>query len=167
MISKWSYRPTISLLLPVYQVNEFHLAECLKSVESQIYPYWELCIVEDKSGMPGIQDVLTLFADIHRHKVKLIFHSKNQGIASTTQDALSLATGEFISLLDHDDRLAPEALYEVASVLNKSPEIDWIYSDNDKISESGERCEYHPKPGWSPELLLTYNPKFLFWIKQF
>jgi len=156
-IKNWKYRPIISVLLPVYRVRREHLIECLASVEDQIYPYWELCIVEDGSGMPEIRAVLNEFSIKYPAKVKLAFHKKNQGIALTSQHALELASGDYIALLDHDDRLAPDALFEAVALMNKNPETDWIYSDNDKISETGERCGYHPKPSWSPELLLSYN----------
>ncbi len=156
-IKEWQYHPHISILLPVYRIRRESLIECLSSVEDQIYPYWELCIVEDGSSMPEIIAALNEFSLKYPAKVKLAFHEKNQGIVSTSQHALELATGDYIALLDHDDRLAPEAIFEVVSLLNKQPETDWIYSDNDQISEAGERCAYHPKPVWSPELLLSYN----------
>jgi len=157
LIKKLNYRPRISILLPVYRICREYLTECLSSVEDQIYPYWELCIVEDGSNMPEIIAILNEFSTRYPAKVKLAFHEENRGIALTSQHALELASGDYIALLDHDDRLAPEALFEVVSLLNKQPETDWIYSDNDKISEGGERCDYHPKPAWSPELLLSYN----------
>ena len=154
---QWHYQPRISILLPVYRVLLSHLHECLQSVAQQLYPNWELCAVEDGSGSPEVKAMLIAFQGRYPEQVKLQLKENNQGITVTSQQALELATGDFIALLDHDDRLAPEALFEVAQVLNQQAKADWIYSDNDKIDEAGYRCCYHPKPTWSPELLMSYN----------
>ncbi|MCP4700690.1 MAG: glycosyltransferase [Gammaproteobacteria bacterium] len=151
------YRPLVSILLPVYRVEIRYLQECLSSVEKQLYPRWELCVVEDGSGQAEIRKTLRDFAGRHPQKVKLILRDENKGIVFASQQALEMAAGEYVALLDHDDRLAPEALFEIVALLSRHPQADWVYSDNDQISESGERCCYHPKPDWSPELLLTYN----------
>lgn len=156
-IKRFEYDPTISILLPVYRVETEFLLECLRSVEEQIYPHWELCIVEDGCNIREVKTIITDFSSRYPDKVKFLLRDENLGIVKSSQEALRMATGEFIALLDHDDRLAPDALFEVVLKLNNNPETDWIYSDNDKISENGLRCSYHPKPDWSPELLLTYN----------
>lgn len=153
----WHYRPVISIVTPVHRVDLAHLEECLLSVERQVYPHWELCLVEDGSGMPEVRARLEAFAARHGTKVKLVCRDENWGITRTSQQALEMATGEFVALLDHDDRLAPEALFEVVRQLNLNPSYDWIYSDNDKISPEGERFNYHFKPDWSPDLLTSYN----------
>lgn len=152
----WPYRPVISILTPVYKTRTEHLKECLLSVERQIYPNWELCAVDDGSGIPAIRRILEDFAARHPGRVKLVFRQENRGIARTSQEALELAGGEFIVLLDHDDRLAPEALWEAVARLNLKPDLDWLYGDYDKISPDGQRYFYHFKPAWSPELLLGY-----------
>lgn len=153
----WPYRPLVSILTPVYKTNPAHLAECLLSVERQIYPRWELCIVDDGSGLPELNRIIEDFACRHPGQVRFISRLDNRGIAPTSQEALELATGEFIGLLDHDDRLAPEALWEVVARLQLHPDADWIYSDNDKISPDGDRWYYHFKPDWSPDLFSCTN----------
>jgi GT2 family glycosyltransferase len=83
--------------------------------------------------------------------------SENRGIAGASSEALAMATGEFIGLLDHDDELTPDALWEVASWLNRIPELDLLYSDEDKLTADGVRVEPFFKPDWSPDLLLSMN----------
>lgn len=156
LASQWPYRPVISILTPVYKTRPEHLRECLLSVERQIYPHWQLCIVDDGSASPVIRRILDDFSTRHPGRVSLRIRDVNRGIALTSQEALDLATGEFITLLDHDDRLAPEALWEVVERLNLHPDLDWIYSDYDKISPDGQRYFHYFKPDWSPELLLAY-----------
>ncbi|MDD4871115.1 MAG: glycosyltransferase [Kiritimatiellae bacterium] len=155
-IGEWNYCPLISILLPVYKVNIAHLSECLLSVERQIYPRWELCVVEDGSGSEDVRKTLELFRAKHPDQVNLVLHDNNIGIARTSQEALDMASGEFVALLDHDDRLAPEALFEVVRVLNVQPDADWLYSDYDKISPEGERWYYYFKSDWSPDLLYSH-----------
>ncbi|MCF7970029.1 MAG: glycosyltransferase [Methylococcaceae bacterium] len=156
-IKYWSYQPLISIQLAVFKVDIGQLHACLDSVARQLYPHWQLCIIEDGSQMPTIRETLTAFKNRFPEQVKLVFRDDNQGITATSQEAFMLSEGEYIALLDHDDYLAPEALYEVVKLLNQQPDTDWIYSDNDKLDSSGLRCCLHAKPAWSPELLLTYN----------
>lgn len=156
-IKYWSYKPLISIQLTVFKVDIEQLNACLDSVARQLYPHWQLCIVEDGSDVPAIKEALTAFKKRFPDQVKLILRDDNQGITATSQEVFSLSEGEYIALLDHDDYLAPEALYEVVKLLNQQPDTDWVYSDNDKLDSSGLRCCLHAKPAWSPELLLTYN----------
>ena len=153
----WHYTPLISILTPVYKVDAAWLDQCLQSVERQIYPHWELCLVDDGSGRPDIRKRLLAFRKRHPDRVKLAVRDENRGIARTSQETLDMATGEFVALLDHDDRLAPEALFEVVQELNLRPDTDWVYADNDRIAPDGRRWYYHFKPDWSPDLLLSYN----------
>ncbi len=152
----WFYRPLVSILTPVYKTNPAHLTECLLSIERQLYPNWELCIVDDGSNVPELRRAIESFAARHPGQVHFVSRAENRGIARTSQEALELATGEFIALLDHDDRLAPEALWECVARLNLHPDLDWLYGDYDKISPNGNRHFYYFKPDWSPDLLLSY-----------
>ncbi len=156
-VKYWQYKPLISIQLPVYKVDPEQLRACLDSVARQLYPHWQLCIVEDGGNIPAIRDILNAFKCQFPDQVKLVLRDDNRGITATSQELFTLTDGEYIALLDHDDYLAPEALYEVVKLLNSHPETDWIYSDNDKIDSAGRRCCLHAKPAWSPELLLTYN----------
>ena len=150
------YRPKISVIVPVYNTERNMLVSMLNSVLSQTYDNWELCIVDGNSDVPYIKNVLLEYAGKDT-RIKVSFLERNYNIAGNSNRALELATGEFITFLDHDDELAPFALYEVVRVLNESQEIDVIYSDEDKINPSGKRCAPFFKPDWSPDLLLSVN----------
>lgn len=156
-VKYWQYKPLISIQLSVYKVDIGQLKACLDSVARQLYPHWQLCIAEDGSGVSEIKKTLADFKNQFPDKVKLVCREDNCGITVSSQEATALTEGEYIALLDHDDYLAPEALYEVVKLLNQHPETDWIYSDNDQIDSHGLRCCHHAKPAWSPELLMTYN----------
>jgi glycosyltransferase involved in cell wall biosynthesis len=151
-----SYKPKISIIVPVYNTDRNMLASMINSVLSQTYDNWELCIVDGNSDVPYIKDVLLEYAG-RDARIKVSFLERNYNIAGNSNRALKLATGEFIIFLDHDDELAPFALYEVVKVLNELPEIDVIYSDEDKINPSGKRCAPFFKPDWSPDLLMSVN----------
>jgi glycosyltransferase involved in cell wall biosynthesis len=152
----FSYRPKISIIVPVYNTDRDMLVSMINSVLSQTYDNWELCIVDGNSDFPYIKNILLEYAGKDK-KIKVSFLERNYNIAGNSNRALELATGEFVTFLDHDDELAPFALYEVVKVLNKSPEIDIIYSDEDKINPSGKRCAPFFKPDWSPDLLMSVN----------
>ena len=123
---------------------------------AQVYPDWELCIADDASKLPHVRAVLEEYAE-NEPRIKLVFREANGHIAATSNSALALATGEFVALLDHDDVLSPDALFENALVVNRQPDIDVVYSDEDKIDEDGERSLPYFKPDWSPDSLLSRN----------
>ncbi len=156
-IKHWSYQPLISIQIAVYQVETGLLQACLDSISRQLYPHWQLCLVDDGSQSESIQQCLLDFKHQFPDKVKLLIREENLGITTSSQQAFELTEGEFIALMDHDDYLAPEALFEVVNQLNHQPDLDWLYSDNDKLDSRGQRCCLHSKPAWSPELLLSYN----------
>lgn len=153
-IQKFAYRPLFSVIVPVYNVEERWLRKCIESVLGQLYPYWELCIADDASTKPHVRQVLEEYA-AKDTRIKVIYREKNGHISAASNSALELATGEFIALLDHDDELSPDALYENAVLLNHHPEADMIYSDEDKISEEGKRHSPFFKPDWSPDTFLS------------
>lgn len=155
----WKYQPVISIITPVYNTPPAFLEECIYSVQTQAYPYWELCLVDDGSTnaetLACLQQLTT--AD---SRLKLLTLSKNQGICHATNQAIAMATGEFIAFLDHDDRLAPDALYHVVDALQTEPKLDILYSDRDMLSDQELRYMHLFKPGWSPETLLSGNYLF-------
>ena len=104
--------------------------------------------------LEGTRGVLRLYSNDPR--VRLVTLDQSQHVSAASNAALSLATGEYVALLDHDDELAPEALAEVVRYLNAHPDADVIYSDEDKLDETGVRCDPYFKPDWSPELFLSY-----------
>lgn len=150
-----TYKPLISIILPVYNVEETWLRKCIESVINQLYPHWELCIADDASTKSHIRKVLNEYTE-KDNRVKVIFREKNGHISESSNSALEIAVGEYIGLLDHDDELTIDALYENVKLLNNHPEADLIYSDEDKISPLGERHTPFFKPDWSPDLLLSH-----------
>ena len=153
-IRKLTYRPLISILLPVYNTDEIWLRKCLDSVLGQLYPHWELCIADDASTVTHIRLVLEEYM-IRDDRIRVVFREVNGHISAASNSALSLATGEYVALLDHDDELTPDALFEMASLINRQPDADMIYSDEDKIDTQGRRHSPFFKPDWSPETFLS------------
>lgn len=153
-IEELEYKPLISIVVPVYNVEEVWLRKCIDSVRGQFYPNWELCISDDASTKSHIKKVLKEYQEIDP-KIKVVFRNLNGHISNSSNSALEIASGEFIALLDHDDELTPDALYENVLLLNEFPAADVIYSDEDKISVEGERFSPFFKPDWSPDLLMS------------
>jgi glycosyltransferase involved in cell wall biosynthesis len=156
IVDKMEYNPLISLLIPVYNIKSEFLKECLDSILEQSYKNFEICLVDDCSTLQETKDVLKEYS-MKDNRIKVKYRSKNGHISQTTNDALKMAKGEFVGLIDDDDLLDKNALYEVVRVLNHDKTIDFIYSDEDKISPNGTFCDPHFKPDWSPDTLLSLN----------
>ena len=150
-----AYRPLISVLIPVYNVKAKYLKACIDSVLNQSYDNFEICLVDDASTLEETIDTLKAYEG--NSKIKIKHRTQNGHISRTSNDALEMATGEFVALLDNDDLLAKDALYEVAKALNADKKLDLIYSDEDKLDENGKRCYPHFKPDFSPDTLLSLN----------
>jgi len=152
--SPLQYNPKISVIVPVYNVLDKHLIPCLDSVLNQTYKNVELCIADDNSTFENVKPALEKYESDER--VKIVYRKENGHISRSTNSAIELATGEFIALLDCDDAITPDALYEVAKKLNENPDLDFIYSDEDKVDTNGNnrRCP-HFKPDWSPDTLMS------------
>lgn len=155
-IAQFKQPPVISVLLPTYNSNLKWLRHAIESVREQIYPNWELCIADDASTDATVWPFLQKLARRDR-RIKIMQRVQNGGIAAASNDALRLANGNYIALLDHDDELAPTAFYHVALELNRDPQLQLLYSDEDKLDRFGRRCDPHFKPDWSPALLLSQN----------
>lgn len=153
---KFDYRPLFSIAMPVYNVEIKWLEKCIDSVINQTYDNWELCISDDASTAPKIKKCLEAY-EKKEPRIKVVFRKENGHISLATNSALEIATGEFIALLDNDDELPPHALFEVVKVLNERPELDVIYSDEDKIDAEGNRFDPHFKADWSPDTLMGNN----------
>lgn len=147
-------KPSFSVVTPVFNPKIDDLKAAIESVESQLYQNWELWLA-DASTNQAVKDFLKQKSHENK-KIKVKFLQENISIAANTNQALKLASAEFIVFLDHDDLLAPFALFEVAKEINKNPEVELIYSDEDKINSRG-RFQPHFKPDWSPELLTSFN----------
>jgi glycosyltransferase involved in cell wall biosynthesis len=155
-ISQLLYRPRISVIMPVYNAPDKWLRRAIDSVREQIYPDWELCIADDASTKPHVRRILEQAAASDQ-RIKVIYRPKNGHISAASNTALKIATGDFVVLLDHDDELAPHALYMVAEELSVHADADLIYSDEDKIDERGHRYDPFFKPDWNPDLLDSIN----------
>lgn len=155
-IATFHYQPKISIAMPVYNVEEKWLRLCIDSILNQVYTNWELCMADDASTDPNVKKILTEYQQLDE-RIRVVFREQNGHISEATNSALAIATGEFVALLDNDDELAINAFYEVAKVLNENPELDLIYSDEDKIDMDGNRSDPAFKPDWSPDLLLGTN----------
>lgn len=156
-ISKdFKYRPLISILLPTYNTNPTYLRSCIDSVLSQSYDNWELCISDDNSTSEQTKDVIKEYVEKYDNVI-VTFRKENGHISKSSNTALSIAKGDYISLLDHDDILPPNALFEVVNAINKNPEVDLIYTDEDKIDHEGNHIEPFFKPDWSPDFMNSCN----------
>jgi GT2 family glycosyltransferase len=153
-IADFSYQPKISVLMPVYNTPLRVLEVAINSVRAQFYPNWELCICDDASSSADIKALIerSCAQDL---RIRAVFSDKNAGISAASNRALELSTGEFVGLLDHDDELSPDALFETVGLLQQHPEADMIYSDEDKLTSRGKRIDPFFKPDWSPEYLLS------------
>ena len=150
-------KPLISVVTPVYNTDHDFLRSCIESVLGQTYENWELILVDDKSPDKKVRDIITEYSK-QDSRIKGLFNKKNMHISGATNEGVKIAKGEFISLLDHDDILWPNALYEVAKVLNDKPDTDFIYSDEDKV-DSNDFNFQNPffKPDWNPDFLYSVN----------
>lgn len=149
-------RPRVSILLPVYDPPLEWLRACLDSVLAQAYPDWELCIADDASPSPQVR---ALIEDYGRRdaRIRAVFRARNGHIAAASNDALALACGEWVALLDHDDLLAPHALLEMVRAALAHPRWRMLYSDEDKLDTDGRRCDPYFKPDFNHTLLLGQN----------
>jgi GT2 family glycosyltransferase len=146
--------PRFSVLTPIYETPPAVLTAMLRSVERQSFGDWELCLVDDASPSPHVAEMLAAAA-ARDPRIRVETREANGGIVAASNDALAMATGEFIALLDHDDALHPEALELVAAAIDGAPDVDYVYTDEDKIDEAGHHQGPFFKPDWSPERMRT------------
>lgn len=154
-LRSWTAQPVFSILLPVYKTPLPLLRSAVQSVKEQIYPHWELCISDDFSNDPQLYAELKEVATDAR--VKLVMREINGHISANSNTALAMAQGDWVVLLDHDDQLSIDALYEVAKAINEQPATRLIYSDEDKIDSNGLRSAPNFKPDFNLELLRAHN----------
>lgn len=154
-VTELEYNPLFSVVIPVYNVADNMLRECVDSVLGQTYKNFEIILVDDASTQKSVRKVLGEYEE--KPGITVIYREKNGHISRTTNDGIHAAKGEFVALCDCDDLYAPNALYEMAKKLNEDPDLDFIYSDEDHISENGkERSNPFFKPDWSPETFMSF-----------
>jgi GT2 family glycosyltransferase len=152
----WLDGPRISVIMPVYNPPAAVLREAIESLLAQVYPDWELCVADDCSTLPHVRPLLEEYR-MRDPRIRVTYREMNGRICAASNSALALATGNFVGFLDHDDLLAPQALYEFANRIRSRPEADVLYSDEDMLLVDGHRGRPFFKPDWSPELLLACN----------
>ena len=146
--------PRFSILTPTFETPADVLAATLKSVERQTFGGWELCLVDDASNAPHVREMLAAAA-ARDPRIRVQLRERNGGIVAGSNDALAMAEGEFVALLDHDDALHPEALALVAAAIDGAADVDCAYTDEDKIDAAGHHQGSFFKPDWSPERMRT------------
>ena len=154
---QFAYAPQISVAVPAYQTPTEFLKQMIDSLMEQTYSNWELCIANASPDNEEMQRVLADYA-ARDPRVRFCNLKENLGIAENTNRAFAMAKGEFLGLLDHDDLLAPNALYEIVNILQDHPEADAVYTDEDKVTtELDEHFQPHLKPDFNLDLLRSNN----------
>jgi glycosyltransferase involved in cell wall biosynthesis/SAM-dependent methyltransferase len=153
IIRSLSRKPVVSIVMPVFNTDRQWLEEAIESVRRQYYRHWELCIVDDCSTR---EETLAVLRALKDDRIRVQHLAENQGIARSTNEALAMATGDFIGFLDHDDVLTRDALLEVVQVL-QDERVDLVYSDEDKLSVEAECHGPVYKPDFSPDYLSSNN----------
>lgn len=155
-VLRLSRRPRFSVVMPVYNTDPRWLRAAIQSVRDQLYEDWELCIADDHSDRREVRAVLEEYAT-QDHRIKIRYRTENGHIAVASNTALSLASGDFVVLLDHDDVLAEHALYMLAVAVNEHPDAGILYSDEDKLDEGGARYDPYFKSAWNTDLMRAQN----------
>ena len=154
-IKKFSYNPLLSVIIPVYNVKREYLVECLESILKQSYPNFEIILIDDNSS--NIETLNTLKEYENNSKIKIKYRKTNGMISVASNDGIKLAKGEFLVLVDNDDKLDQNAFYYLVEALNKDRTLDFIYTDEDKMDIHGKYFEPHFKPDYSPDTLMGMN----------
>ncbi|WP_321783604.1 glycosyltransferase [Paraburkholderia sp. J94] len=150
-IAAMTRRPTFSIVVPLYNTDDYLFRRMAGSVLAQWYPHWELILVDDKSPDASVRERAARLDD---PRVRLIALDQNQGISGATNRGLEQAQGDYIVFLDHDDELTDDCLYELAQSI-EAEDPDYVYSDEDKIMPDGRFAQPFYKPDWSPDTLMS------------
>src|SRR5579871_1379830 len=155
---RFAYKPLISIITPVFNPPVQALQEAIASALAQTYPHWQLCLVDGYSEAGGVRAILE-DAERRDPRIQVQYLDKNLGISRNSNHALELAEGDFVALFDHDDLLAPNMLYEVVAFLNRNPDADVVYFDEDHLRahETHRQTPLFKPDWWSPEMLLSTN----------
>jgi len=156
-ISEFAYQPLLSIIVPVYNVDPIWLNKCIESVQHQFYENWELCLHDDLSTSKETLACLEKWKNMDDPRIKVSFGEINENISMASNHAIAMATGEFVSLLDNDDEITPDALYEVVKALNTDAKLDLIYSDEDKLEMDDTLTGPYFKSDFNLDLLRTNN----------
>lgn len=146
-----------SIVVPTYNSKPEWLDACFNSVLDQSYTNWQLIIVDDASTDLATLNCLKKWQAEKHDRISIVYREKNGHISAATNSGLTRVSGDYVCFLDHDDTLAPQALNELATTISENQDVNIIYSDEDLMSETGERLIPHFKSNWNPELLLAHN----------
>ena len=152
----FEFKPKISIIMPVYNTDREYLIKAIESVINQTYTNWELCIADDASTEIHVKEILKYYKE-KDERIKIIYRTENGHISKASNGALSIAEGDYIALLDHDDELSESALFFVVKEINEHPYAKLIYSDEDKLDFDGSRVLPYFKSDWNPDLFLSQN----------
>ena len=155
-IARFAHRPLLSVIMATYETPEAYLLAAIASVQAQIYDHWELCIADDASSAPHVAALLKQVA-AEDPRIRVVVRPVRGHISAASNSALGLARGEWVVLMDHDDLIPPDALYELAAEAAAHPDAQVIYSDEDKIDGKNRRYSPYFKPDFDPDLLLGQN----------
>ena len=155
-LSNLKEKPLFSIIIPIFNSNIKLLRAAIDSVIGQIYPNWELILVDDNSSCKKLLNFLT---EIEKSDERILFIRRNQNghISEACNSGLEIASGRYFAILDHDDLLREHTILRICQSIKEYPNCKIIYSDEDKVCLKGERCSPHFKPDWNPELLLSQN----------
>ncbi len=155
-LSETNYHPLISILMPTYNIDQKILSETLDSVLDQVYDNWELCIADDASSNEQTINCLKKYAQKDA-RIKVTFREENGHISASSNTALEMATGQYVTFLDHDDLLRPHSLVEFIKKLNENRNLEFIFSDEDIMDSKGERISPQFKLGYNVEMMRKSN----------
>ena len=155
-IKQWRECPLISVAMPTFNTPAQWLKKAIDSMIKQVYENWELCIADDCSTDPKLRSILSEYAALDK-RIKILFREKNGHISEASNTAISMASGDYIGFLDHDDELHPLALLHVAAAIQNNPDAALFFSDEDKISIEGVRSAPYFKPKFNYDLFLSQN----------
>ena len=150
------YRPKISIVIPLYRTPEKYLCEMIDSVLNQSYSNWELCLSDGSGEDSPLTELLKQY-EKKDSRIKVVYNNRQLHIAENTNEAIKIATGDFIAFSDHDDLLTPDAMFHVAKAVNENMELEVLYSDEDKVSAGHKFMQPHMKPDFNIDLLRTVN----------
>lgn len=154
---KFAFSPKISIVVPLYKTPEIYLTEMIESVRNQSYSNWELCLSDGSGEDSPIAHILKKYEAMDE-RIKVVYNKEQLRISENTNEALKVCTGDYIAFADHDDLLAPNALYECVYLLNKEPSTEIIYTDEDKIDMNGkEHFMPHFKSDFNIDMLCSTN----------
>lgn len=151
--------PCIAVILPVCDPEPAFLAEAVHSVMRQSYPHWQLCIADDASTVDGVIAMLDSLANQAKHdaRLRMVRRPGRGGIVAASTSALASVDATWLVFLDHDDRLHPDALLEIAAEIARQPDLECLYTDSRTMDRNGVALHTFSKPDWAPETLLHLN----------